>query len=52
MGFVLPSGVVNTDSVFFYIATTPAPLGPHVKQPSDQTLVVLDYSQISCRGSL
>lgn len=46
MGFVLPSGVVNTDSVYFFVADVPAPLGPLVKQPSDQTLVIIDYSTL------
>jgi hypothetical protein len=45
MGFVLPSGVVNTDSVYFYADTT-LMFGPLVKEPSDQTLVVIDYSQL------
>ena len=47
MGFVLPSGVVNTDSVYFYATDAATPFGPHVKQPSDQTLVVIDYSKLS-----
>lgn len=46
MGFALPSGVVNTDSVYFYADATQT-LGPHVKQPTDQTLVFIDYSKIS-----
>jgi hypothetical protein len=45
MGFALPSGVINTDSVYFYADDTQA-FGPYIKQLSDQTLVVLDYSQL------
>ena len=45
MGFALPSGVVNTDSVYF-IADTTYTCGPYIKQPSEQTLVVVDYSNI------
>ena len=47
MGFALPAGVVNTDSVYFYVLDGASPLGPLVKEPSDQTLVVLDYSKLS-----
>jgi hypothetical protein len=46
MGFALPSGVVNTDSVYFY-ADDALALGPLIKQISDQTLIVLDYSQLT-----
>ena len=46
MGYALPSGVVNTDSVYFY-ADTSFKFGPYVKEPTDQTLVVIDYSQIT-----
>ena len=46
MGFALPAGVVNTDSVYFYADTTHK-FGPYVKEPFDQTLVVIDYSQAS-----
>lgn len=45
MGYALPSGVVNTESVFYYPDAT-FKLGPLVKEPSDQILVVIDYSQI------
>ena len=45
MGYALPSGVVNTESVFYYPDTT-FKLGPLVKEPPDQILVVIDYSQI------
>jgi hypothetical protein len=45
MGFALPSGVVNTDSAYFYVDST-LTLGPLVKQTSDQTLVVVDYSSL------
>lgn len=44
MGFALPSGVVNTNSAYFVADNTDLPLGPLVKQPTDQTLVVIDYS--------
>ena len=44
MGFALPSGVVNTNSAYFIADNTLLPFGPLVKQPSDQTLVVIDYS--------
>ena len=47
MGFALPSGVVNTDSVYFYAADAATLFGPYVKDPSDQTLVVVDYSKLS-----
>ena len=43
MGYALPSGVINTDSVYFYADAT-ATFGPLVKQLQDQTLVVLDYT--------
>jgi hypothetical protein len=43
MGYALPSGVINTDSVYFYADSTLS-FGPLVKQPQDQTLVVLDYT--------
>jgi Chaperone of endosialidase len=46
MGYSLPSGVVNTDSVYFYADTTLA-FGPHVKQLNEQVLVVLDYSKLT-----
>ena len=47
MSFALPSGVVNTDSAYFYVVDGSAPLGPHVKQPSDQTLVLVDYTGLA-----
>ena len=44
MGFSLPSGVVNTDSLSIYVPAVGAiPLGPYIKQPSDQTLVIIDF---------
>jgi hypothetical protein len=46
MGFSLPSGVVNTDSVYFYADGTYT-LGPFVKELVDQTLVIIDYSKIT-----
>jgi hypothetical protein len=46
MGFSLPSGVVNTNSAYFYAGATNA-LGALVKELSDQTLIVLDYSQVT-----
>jgi hypothetical protein len=46
MGFVLPSGVVNTDSALF-VADTTLTLGPLIKQPADQTLILIDYSQLT-----
>lgn len=45
MGYSLPSGVVNTDSVYYYADNT-LTLGPLVKQPTDQTLIVVDYSNV------
>ena len=45
MGFALPAGVVNTDSVYFYADTT-LKFGPYVKEPTEQTLVSIDYSQL------
>lgn len=47
MGYALPSGVVNTNSLYLYPAHVAGQLGPYVKQVSDQTLVVVDYSTIS-----
>lgn len=44
MGFALPSGVVNTNSAYFIADNTTLPFGPLIKQPTDQTLVVIDYS--------
>jgi len=46
MKYALPSGVVNTDSAYFYADTTLA-LGPLVKNLQDQTLVIIDYSQLT-----
>jgi hypothetical protein len=46
MGYSLPSGVVNTDSAYFFADTT-LKLGPLVKQLSDQTLVIVNYSQLT-----
>jgi hypothetical protein len=46
MGFYLPSGVVNTDSAIFVVDAT-LQLGPLVKQIADQTLVMLNYAQIT-----
>lgn len=46
MGFALPSGVVNTDTVYLYADQTLA-LGPITKQLADQTLVVADYSNLT-----
>ena len=46
MGYALPSGVVNTDSAYFYAGAS-LTFGPLVKQPSDQTLVILDYSKLT-----
>ena len=43
MGFALPSGVINTDSAYFYADST-FKFGPLVKNLSDQTLIVVDYS--------
>lgn len=45
MGFALPSGVVNTESAFYYAGPS-LKFGPLVKDPSDQVLVLLDYSQL------
>ena len=47
MGFVLPSGVVNTDSAYFYAGDLAPPLGPHVKQLGDQTLIIIDYTNLT-----
>jgi hypothetical protein len=46
MDYALPSGVVNTDSVYYFADTTLA-LGPLVKQISDQTLVIVDFSHVT-----
>ena len=46
MDYALPSGVVNTDSVYFYAGVS-LTFGPLVKEPSDQVLVIVDYSQIT-----
>jgi hypothetical protein len=46
MGFALPSGVVNTNSAYFY-ADAANVFGTLVKELNDQTLIVLDYSQIT-----
>ena len=47
MGFVLPAGVVNTNTVYYYASVGPAVFGPLVKEPSDQTLVLIDYSGVA-----
>jgi hypothetical protein len=44
MGFALPASVVNSSSAFFYANVSA--LGTLVKEPTDQTLVVVDYSQV------
>jgi hypothetical protein len=46
MGYALPAGVINTDTVYFYADDTMA-FGPLVKNLSDQTLVVVDYSNVT-----
>jgi hypothetical protein len=46
MGFALPSGVVNTNSAYFY-ADAANVFGTLVKELDDQTLIVLDYSQVT-----
>jgi hypothetical protein len=46
MDYVLPSGVVNTDSVYFFADST-LTLGPLVKQIKDQTLVIVDFSHVT-----
>jgi hypothetical protein len=46
MKFALPSGVVNTDSAYYYPDDTMT-LGPLVKEPNDQTLIIIDYSQLT-----
>ncbi len=45
MGYALPAGITNTDSVIFYANITDV-LGTMVKDLGDQTLVLIDYSQI------
>ena len=47
MGFVLPAGVVNTNTVYYYAVATSVAFGPLVKEPNDQTLVMIDYSTIA-----
>ena len=47
MGYALPSGVVNTGSLQVYPANGSFSLGAHVKQPDEQLLVVVDYSEIT-----
>lgn len=46
MEYALPSGVINTDSVYVYADATLA-LGPLVKELGDQTLVIVDYSLLT-----
>lgn len=46
MGYALPSGVVNTESVFYYAGSS-LKFGPLVKEPTDQILVLVDYSQLT-----
>jgi hypothetical protein len=50
MGFALPSGVVNMNSAYFY-AMPSMNFGVLVKEPTDQTLVVLDYSSVGSAQS-
>ncbi len=45
MDYALPSGVINTDNAYFYADSTLS-FGPMVKEISDQTLVILDYSHL------
>jgi hypothetical protein len=46
MGYALPSGVVNTDSVYFFADST-LMLGPLVKEIKEQTLVIVDFSHVT-----
>jgi hypothetical protein len=46
MGFMLPAGVVNTDAVYLFADETLV-LATVTKQPIDQTLVVVDYTNLS-----
>ena len=52
MGYALPSGIINSGSLFAFVTATPAPLGPYIKQVGDQILVVLDYQQASVGAGL
>ena len=47
MGFALPSGVVNTNSAYFFAIGGSSEFGPLVKQLSDQTLVLINYTQVT-----
>jgi len=46
MGYALPSGVVNTGSVYFFADST-LTLGPLTKHISDQILVIVDFSHVT-----
>src|SRR4029077_5635969 len=36
-----------TNSAYYYILDGAAPVGPLIKEPTDQTLVLFDYSKLS-----
>jgi hypothetical protein len=46
MTFPLPAGVINTDSAYYYADDT-FTWTPLFKQPADQTLIVVDYGEIT-----
>jgi len=46
MGFMLPAGIVNTSSAFYYASNTTNEVGVLVKEPSEQVLVLIDYSTL------
>ena len=47
MSFFLPAGVVNSASAYFYAASAAGTLGTLMKEPSDQVLMLVDYSKVT-----
>ena len=47
MGYALPSGVINTGSLHVYLQDAVSTYGPYVKHVSDQTLVLVDYNELT-----
>ena len=52
MSFFLPSGVINDKSAYFYAASAAGTLGTLMKQPSEQVLMLVDYSHIVPVGTV
>ena len=47
MGYALPPGVLNTDTLYLFASGTLSYMGEVTKGVNDQTLVAVDYSQVT-----